>query len=310
MDTTSTIRQQTPVTGRSIGRTPQGRAAASTQRPPRSRRGFTLIEMLTVVVIIGILASLITGAVIAARTKAREVVIALELNDLDLALKAYKEKYGRYPPDFTNQAAVLHHLSNAHRYPIPGQTTDVKWGNLKSTLMPFGVDIDLMDPSTALVFWLGGLPDGPGSKKLTGFSANPRNPFDATSGSRTTPPFDFDPRRLKIVDGALRFYPKTGRSGATAPYVYFRARNGAYTRTDGTPKSCNVVGTVVVPFRDTETNDWVNPRTFQILSAGLDDTFGTTTDGGVPEYPGGANYGDDQFDNITNFSGGTLEDKM
>lgn len=305
MDAISVVPPLTSPTRRSAGRPAAVRAADPGQRSPGPRRGFTLIEMLTVVVIIGILASLVTGAVIRARVKARVLIIGIEISQLDAALKAHKQKYGAYPPDFSGinkQAAVIRHLENAFpRYRIEGQTTAQKWANLTSSLAARGVDIEQMDPSTALVFWLGGLPDGAGSRRLIGFSANPRDPFD-TSASRTTP-FEFDPRRLKIVDGALRYYPDIGRSGQNAPYVYFRPRNGDYTG-----KSWE--GTVF-PFRDTDTNDWVNPRMFQILSAGLDDKFGTTTPAGeVPEYPGGANYGDDQFDNITNFSGNTLEDKM
>ena len=48
-------------------------------RPPR--RGFTLVEMLVVIVIIGILTGLITGAAIMARNAARRTAIVTHANN-------------------------------------------------------------------------------------------------------------------------------------------------------------------------------------------------------------------------------------
>ena len=64
------------------------------------KKGFTLVELLTVIVMIGILASLITGAAIMARAAVRRTVVLSEIGQLDVALKNYKTKFGEYPPDF------------------------------------------------------------------------------------------------------------------------------------------------------------------------------------------------------------------
>ncbi len=66
------------------------------------RHGFTLVEMLVVVAIIGILAGLITAAATVAIKTAKKAVITMEFTQLDQALKAYKDKYGEYPPDGTD----------------------------------------------------------------------------------------------------------------------------------------------------------------------------------------------------------------
>ena len=69
------------------------------------RHGFTLVELLVVIVIIGILAAIITPVAFNALGNARNAAISLELSKLSAALEAYKNEYGSYPPDMTNRLA-------------------------------------------------------------------------------------------------------------------------------------------------------------------------------------------------------------
>ncbi|MBN2022997.1 MAG: type II secretion system protein [Pirellulales bacterium] len=172
-----------------------------------ARPAFTLVELLTVVVIIGILVGLITAAAVPAIRKAREATILNEIRQVEMALGEYKEQFGDYPPDFAyvnlaaNGAAqneILRHLTKAFPRYRPGQprqgtssppaASDSQWKRFVDDVAYFcrfspdgstvlRLDVNAMDPAAALVFWLGGPPAAGGTTKLAGFSADPANPF-------------------------------------------------------------------------------------------------------------------------------------
>ena len=62
-----------------------------------SRSGFTLIEMLVVIGIIGILASLAVPAATGVMKKAKKVKTSAALKDVQLGVKNYQAEYNRYP---------------------------------------------------------------------------------------------------------------------------------------------------------------------------------------------------------------------
>jgi prepilin-type N-terminal cleavage/methylation domain-containing protein len=337
----------------SVSPRPQSRGVC-----PRPSSGFTLVEMLVVVAIIGMLAALVTSASIVALRAAKRATVVMEIKQLEMACQMYKEKFGEYPPDFADvatadgQAVILRHLAKAFPRYQPGITgTATGWAGVKADVKAgwnFDLDVVAISPGGALTFWLGGQPDWrlrdvadadgavgtpilPGQtafdltkpiKGFLGFSANPANPFESysTTPSRIKPFFDFDPTCTK-------YYAGTGGGGGTAggiavwpakacnmsqdsPIVYFRAENGTYfTGTLTTPKSCSRVRPAV-DIRMGGTTTWINPQSIQIFSSGLDCAYGTlsgtTTDRLL--FPSGANYAPQTYDDITNFSNGTLED--
>ena len=62
------------------------------------RSGFTLIEVLTVIVIIALLAALILGLAATAQKKAARSKAEAEITQLENAVTDYQSKYGRVPP--------------------------------------------------------------------------------------------------------------------------------------------------------------------------------------------------------------------
>lgn len=64
---------------------------------PRSRAGFTLIEILVVVVILGILATVIVPRVMGRPEEARRTKAAVDIRGLETALNLYKLDNGNYP---------------------------------------------------------------------------------------------------------------------------------------------------------------------------------------------------------------------
>jgi prepilin-type N-terminal cleavage/methylation domain-containing protein len=67
-------------------------------RRTTDERGFTLVELLVVIVVLGILIALLLPAINGALRTSREAAVSAEINALGQALAQFKSTYGDYPP--------------------------------------------------------------------------------------------------------------------------------------------------------------------------------------------------------------------
>jgi type II secretory pathway pseudopilin PulG len=249
--------------------------------------GFTLVEILTVIIIIGMLTCLIGVGASNALRYSREAAVIIELNKLEQSIHEFKIEYGEYPPDCANidrYAALQDVLRFIYKawprckyLPADFQPIDSLTGLPRELPLKYNA-------GTALTFWFRGVKNDSG--EYIGFSKDPTNPFDIDPKSktyavyndankctsRTKPWFEFEKSRLTIAENeALEgYWPdiknfKNGLNRQVAGYIYFKENySGKYWQTQ--------------PITPTEPAHYVTPITngqtilppFQIRCCGMD----------------------------------------
>lgn len=201
-------------------------------RRRRSAAGFTLVELLMVILIISMLMGMLSVAIWKAFEYVQTSAMVMEIDQLHNAMSAYKEKTGQYPPclgELTvtdRKVRFMRHLQVAYSNSNYGVTA-AHFDNLRNNLMAAGrfgtasqaytyrdasgspalLDLYKLDQAEALVFWLGGFPTPCNSagtpvapSRLYGFNLDKDNPMrrDSTAAEST------DPMRFRDI-GKMEF---------------------------------------------------------------------------------------------------------
>ena len=271
-------------------------------------RGFTLVELLVVITIIGVLASLAAGGAWYAWRMVTESMTKAQLSQMDLALDAYKGEFNEYPPMLSDATAVMRHVNSRWK------RASLSYADI---LMAAGLPLDDASDdadekalktsqriAASLPFWLGGLYD-PVKESYVGFSANLENPLGVErdgqgnitfnyGGQRTETRFDFSEKHLLPITGT------TARSFAIydKPVVYFRSLiTGEYDPIGCNMRECGIA----VPYAKSATA-WHGAKKYQLIHPGRDGIFGEGRTAPI------ANTGDEStltyedYDNIVNFT--------
>lgn len=292
------------------------------------RSGFSLIELLIVIVIIAILVALTVPAIQRVRVRAQIQEVSAEFTRLDAAIAQFTSDFGVYPyselvvtedPSVTAwDASPELQLSRTRLRRVFPQLTfsgqiDFNSDGAFTGDGTSGATITLTG-SECLVFFLGGVmtrdKDGDGlvspaeagtAPSWIGFSKNPVTPFLPTGENRLGPYYNFDVTRLVDTDGDGMMEYLDSLPGQTTPIHFVSSNNG------------QGYSPLVSRYVAVDGRTALNKDTHQLISPGLDGQLGFDPMAGLKGvYADGVDLKGSRLaeaDNIANFKpGSTLGD--
>jgi prepilin-type N-terminal cleavage/methylation domain-containing protein len=248
-------------------------------------RGFTLVELLVVIGIIGLLTAISVPIVMQSLAKARNAAIKAEIDMLHMAIMNYKNEYGSFPPVFDEtplppSTATVTGIVNRHIRKLFPRISTASPNNLASAdqrvaLFDTSTTTNPMRITNGLVPW------------LLGYTSNPADPLGNSTSASRAKLFNFDESRLQrtAVGSATRYSYAPARK-QDSPYIYiphtqyqFLPYSGGTGGAYGSMKVVQQGDPAATLFAHPDpTRPFFNEGTFQILCAGQDETWGTDDD--------------------------------
>jgi prepilin-type N-terminal cleavage/methylation domain-containing protein len=218
----------------------------TSQKRPTTRRGFTLVELMIVIAIIGVLVTILAVALGPILSKGPEMVTRNEINQLSIALESFKAQFGFYPPSLfvlcenQNDYGNTPLMQDSQYYLLkmfPRLSSNPNWTvNSPSNFIDWNQDgqrtgFKILTGDQCLVFFLGGIQsttivNGKPVHACNGFSTNPASPLPAAGATTYGPYFEFKSDRLVQC-------PRTGPLDSTDLAQRPDGSNGLYSYLDG-----------------------------------------------------------------------------
>lgn len=292
----------------------------------KRQHGFTLIEMIAALAILAALATLITVAASTAIKYMKGVSAANDVDQVVKALEIYKQKYGEYPPDGTDQEAVERHIKKrwvgtvgqkmmengtvandpAVNQPlnVPETTTPMTAAEYLSVLSPLATNVfysqfddppETLTADRSLSFWLCGL----GTKRIDSSGAIPTGSVPQTEIFMTI----LGNSNNKLPESATPILElKNGENYVENLNETTNWQDGWLTDSDGVKfvyfrarkggytdvPAITVDGATIAPLA--KDGKWYADDTYQLWFAGEDGTLGTDDD--LTNFSNGKTVGD------------------
>ncbi|MBI1371551.1 MAG: type II secretion system protein GspG [Phycisphaera sp.] len=117
-------------------------------RPARARRGFTLIELMLVMVILAVLAAIVLPSFTGRSQEARLTAAKADIANIETALEAFEIDNGRYPEAGEGLAALIENPASLETWKGPYLKRGVPkdpWGNAYTYEQPGAHNINGFD---------------------------------------------------------------------------------------------------------------------------------------------------------------------
>jgi len=258
------------------------------------KRGFTLVELLVVITVIGILVGMLAAAIIPALQRGKEAAIQFEMKQIETSIEEFRAQNGFYPPNCENITQA-----QFQRF------VDLLAPNNRENLGGWWTDVGQhLDRESSLVFW------------LSGTFKNKQFPITGDGATTAVPAHNFGNDNLGDRDVYFDFVSgqlfgddsdesTPGAAGLVFKYMQAHGKSSGdllYKYTDAA--SYRTAGSLAYNFG----GNYINSESFQLISYGLDGERGPVSTAAASRgiIANNSDISPDGEDNLCSFANGRV----